>query len=186
MSDRIAAHGWRVVAPDLFDGASRLGSLFALPARLARCEGRVFDIAAEAIGEESQRGPSAVIGLSLGAAVALRLPLQVPVVAAYGHVPRGIRATGPILGVYGTGDPLVARSGRRLQLHPHADVRWFEGAGHSFLVDPEVGLPMRLPGFGPHPAAELAWSDIVAFLDHHFGDPVENALTRATRNGPKV
>lgn len=125
----------------------------------------MFDVARQAVDDARRRGPAAVLGLSLGAAIALRLRFDGPLVVAYGHVPRRILASGPTFGVYGSNDRLTARSGRRLERSARAAVVWVEGAGHSFLVDPTVGLPLSLPGFGPHPGATEAWAAIDDFLD---------------------
>ncbi|MEX2278924.1 MAG: hypothetical protein WEA76_02420, partial [Acidimicrobiia bacterium] len=52
-----------------------------------------------------------------------------------------------------------------LATHPNAAVRTFDGAGHSFLIDPSVGVPWKIPRVGPHPAAAQAWEAICEFLD---------------------
>lgn len=126
----------------------------------------MFDVARHAL-EGLPPSSASVVGLSLGAAIALRIPTALPVVAAYGHVPREVAATGPVLGVFGGADILLRRSGRRLERCPTADVRWLEGAGHSFLVDPSIGVPARIPGVGPHPGAGEAWQIIEGFVETH-------------------
>lgn len=143
-------------------------SLSRAPKQLVRRQGSMFDVARRAVDDARRRGPTGVLGLSLGAAIALRTRFDGPLVAAYGHVPRRILAGGPTLGVYGTNDRLTARSGRRLEQSGGAEVVWVEGAGHSFLVDPTVGLPLALPGFGAHPGATEAWAAIDGFLDRRL------------------
>ncbi len=157
--DRLASLGLTAIAPDLFASrpAWRAGPMAV--ATLSTGSGEVFD-RADLVFRTHQ--PSAVLGLSLGAAIALRRSWPVPVVAAYGHVPRRVSAKGPILGVYGTADRLLASSGRRLARLDRADVRWFEGAGHSFLA--VTGVPSLGKAVGPHPIAEEAWKVIAGFL----------------------
>ena len=163
---RFEACGFRVVAPDLFDGVSVGRSLRTVIRQLRTGRGPMFDVARHAL-EGLRPASASVVGLSLGAAIVLRIPTALPVVAAYGHVPREIAATGPVLGVFGQADLFLRRSGRRLERCPTADVRWFEGAGHSFLVDPSIGVPARILRVGPHPAADVAWPMIEAFVDRN-------------------
>lgn len=166
--DRLTALGHRVLAPDLFAGRPRARTFAALPHHLRTASGPMVEAVRSMVSDLSGKGPLAIVGLSLGAAIALRLDTDVPVVAAYGHAPRRLRCTGPVLAVYGTADRPLRTSGRRLEA---AGVRvlWVEGAGHSFLLDGD--LPFRLPGFGPHPGSAGTWDAIVAFLDR---EPVES------------
>lgn len=154
--DRLEDAGFGAHVPDLF--ASRTAWMAAPIAAslLGTGRGQAFETADQAY---AQVGPAAVIGLSLGAAIAVRRAWAVPIVAAYGHVPRRLALRAPTLGVYGTADRALLASGRRLERQ--ADVRWYEGAGHSFLSTdvPRIGSLV-----GPHPAAEQAWADIVEFL----------------------
>lgn len=163
---RFEDRGFGVLVPDLFGGIPAGRALVAVPGQLRAGGGPMFDAARQAFDGIGST-PAAVVGLSLGAAIALRIRTRLPVVAAYGHVPRQVEASGPILGVFGRADLPLRRSGRRLEACPTADVRWFDGAGHSFLVDPRVGIPVRFPGVGPHRTAADAWSLIEAFVDRH-------------------
>ena len=163
---RFERRGFGVVAPDLFGGLPPVRALGTVVRQLRASAGPMFDIVRREL-DRLESTPSVVLGLSLGAAIVLRSPTNVPIVAAYGHVPRQIAATGPILGVFGRADRPLRPSGRRLERCSAADVRWFDGAGHSFLVDSSVGLPVWIPGGGPHPSAADAWPMIEDFVDSH-------------------
>lgn len=160
---RFETRGFQVIAPDLFDGMPPRGALRAVVPQLRRRSGPMFDIARRAL--DGLPSSAVVLGLSLGAAIALRVPTALPVIAAYGHVPHEVAATGPVLGVFGRADLPLRRSGRRLERRRNADVRWFDGAGHSFLVDASIGVPARIRGVGPHPSAAAAWSVIEDFVE---------------------
>ncbi|MEX2654711.1 MAG: dienelactone hydrolase family protein [Acidimicrobiia bacterium] len=163
--DRFSHRGYTVTAPDLFEGSSPLRAFAPALVQLRTGRGSIFDVARSALDSFGSSRPVAVLGLSLGAAVALRMDIDGPVVAAYGHVPRKVAARGPILGIFGSADFALTRSAALLATHPNADVRTFDGAGHSFLIDPSVGVPWKIPSVGPHPAASQAWEAICEFLD---------------------
>ncbi|MFP5333324.1 MAG: dienelactone hydrolase family protein [Acidimicrobiia bacterium] len=154
--DRLERDGFGAHAPDLFAPRSAWLAAPIAASLLGIGRGQAFQVADQAYEQVS---PAAVIGLSLGAAMAVRRAWPVPIVAAYGHVHRRLALRAPALGVYGTADRTLLASGRRLERQ--ADVRWYDGAGHSFLSThvPRIGSLV-----GPHPAAEQAWSDIVEFL----------------------
>lgn len=157
--ERLSRHGLTAVAPDLFGSRPAWRAATTAVASLPSGHGTAFERADFAYRTYE---PSAVVGLSLGAAIALRREWPVPLVAAYGHVPRRIRALGPILGVYGTADRLLLPSGRRLAANGRAEVRWYDGAGHSFLAVDSV--PTLGRAVGPHPSAVEAWEAITRFL----------------------
>lgn len=98
----------------------------------------------------------------------------------YGRVPDDAEAVlagaCPIVGSFGGRDRMpppgtAARLGRTLEsLGIDHDVKEYPTAGHSFLNDHgPLMAPLRVLGLGyDAPAAEDAWSRILAFFDRHL------------------
>ena len=178
-ADRLAASGFAVVAPDLYGGptASTIEEAEQLSSELD--EGAADLIALASVDWLAGRlGPTArlaAVGFSLGAAWSMWSPAQRDRLAAsvvyYGTLegPSLTRATVPVLGHFAEADPYepdegvaafettLRSAGRDVAIHR------YPGTGHWFAE------PSR-DAYSP-PAAELAFTRTVAFLERQLGAP---------------
>jgi carboxymethylenebutenolidase len=177
LADRLAAEGFVVLAPDLYDGktastiedAERLGS--ALDANAREAIGSVTAAAGYLLGHPASRGSRiGAIGFSLGSAYAIWLSTLKPEVAAvvlfYGVWPEEsfARETGAaFLGHFAEHDPYAS----------HEDMRQFEaqlrsaGKQATFFVYPGTGhwfFEEDRPDAFDADAAGIAWQATVDFL----------------------
>jgi carboxymethylenebutenolidase len=175
-ADRLAEHGFAVLAPDLFDG-----KVATEPDEAEKLAGEgdqtAEPIALAAVDELERRlGPAvplAVLGFSFGAAYALYVPSERPRLAAtvvyYGTFTGGFlkRSTAPVLGHFAENDPYepaasvadleaqLRDAGREATFHT------YPGTGHWFAEPSRDAYRAD--------AAELAFERTVAFLRERLG-----------------
>ncbi|MGI8518249.1 MAG: dienelactone hydrolase family protein [Acidimicrobiia bacterium] len=172
----LAEAGFLTAAPDL---VSARGATSAAIEAL-RGDGGVYSQVRDTIDWLVSRAPHVgVVGLSMGATIALRLAPEGPFRAAaafYGFVPKTADWTRscPIVGSFGGRDRLVRHRGLELR---HAldlagianDIKCYEHSRHSFLTESKVGWQSVLLGLRHDPvAAADAWQRTVRFLHHHL------------------
>jgi carboxymethylenebutenolidase len=170
-ADRLAAEGFAVFAPDLFDG--RIATEPDDAEKLAGAADETAEPIALAAVDELERRlgpdvPIGVLGFSFGAAYALYAPSERPrlraSVAYYGTYTGGFlrRSTAPVLGHFAEHDPFepaesVEELGRELRdAGRDVTIHTYPGTGHWFAE------PSR-DAYRPE-AAELAFARTLAFL----------------------
>ncbi len=172
---RLAAEGYRVAVPDLFDGRSTTDDAEAgalLRERLADLPGALH-LVSEAIGEARALGSrtAGVVGFSMGASIALAYAAQGSldaVVAYYGSARGGVTPRVPVLfqlaetddwtGVEAPEDlqaRLAAEGFDRIELLHH------EGSVHGFQ---NAQIERRFHA----EASAAAWDTTLAFLREHL------------------
>jgi carboxymethylenebutenolidase len=179
MARRLAAEGYVVLLPDLYDGAGGPAGLVRLvggvalwPLRNRPLADLRAIVAALRLRPDVAPDRIGVVGYSLGAAYALQLACVEPAVRAAvaycGQLPRplaALRGACPIMASYAERDPTTAGLAPKLaralarQGVPH-DVRTYPGTRHAFY-DP----------YGPtydRAAADDAWRRTLAFLRRHL------------------
>ena len=192
ISERFTSEGYAVIIPDLFD---RPGPKFFCVVHAIRSSmkgsGREFDeieLARKALATrpEIDSRRIGIVGFCLGGGFAILLAKSGAYRASvpfYGEVPKKIdalRGSCPMVASYGLSDRAsMVESGKRLEsfLHelevPH-DVKFYPGAGHSFMnrntgfwaekVAPHVPIHAAYN----HEASEDSFRRIFAFLRTHL------------------
>jgi carboxymethylenebutenolidase len=177
-ADRLAAAGFTVAAPDLYEGrvATTIEEADRLSSSLDEDVADAFVLAAldelgAAIGDPAAR--MATIGFSMGGAWALWLPAQrrevVATVVYYGSMsgPSLSRARTPVLGHFADTDPyepddeLAAFEATLRTAGREVEIRRYAGTGHWFAEPSRDAYVAE--------AAELAFERTVAFLREHLG-----------------
>lgn len=210
ISERIAAEGYAVVAPDLYSHGNKAICLTRVLSELRHLgDGQVAtDIVrtrawlADRAGVDHER--IGIIGFCMGGGFALAAAARGAFSAVstnYGGVPKKERLAGvcPVVGSYGALDRTFAKEGERLERYleelgvPH-DVKIYDGVGHSFMTaggGPSVmkRLPNPLhPGFAPDEADD-AWQRVYRFFDQYVKGAAtvaeERAKTRAEGSLPE-
>lgn len=176
--DRLADEGFVAIAPDLFGGetADRPDQAQELLARID-----VDEVVSAVLSTSSALRdlpatvdrPVGVIGMSMGASLALWLATRAPeqvgaAVVYYGSQDIDFETvTAPILGHFAERDELVSDDevvemeahlrllGKEVEFHRYA------GTGHWFIEDDR-------PAAYDASAAQLAWDRTVGFLHHHL------------------
>ena len=188
-ADRLAAAGYVVMAPDLFDDGPRLRCLRSTFRALAARTGLPFALISrcreELLADPQVNGRVGVIGFCMGGGFALLMAARGFDASSvnYGVVPEDVedvlQGACPVVASYGGRDRQLAKQVPRLEAAlttlgvPH-DVEVYPGAGHSFLNDEVNGFRwarplLRLAGVGPEPvAAADAWRRIEAFFGEHL------------------
>ena len=182
-ADRLAAEGYLALAPDLYAGVSWVRCLRSAFRQLHAGSGPAFDALDAARDLLAKRvdstGKTGVIGFCMGGAFALLCAPRGEYSAAsvnYGEVPKDaeqvLAGSCPVVGSYGTRDPMGAAQPKRLEAAltalgvPH-DVKIYPGAGHSFMSrKPRLLAPLAAVtqmDYKPE-AAEDAWQRILAFF----------------------
>ena len=183
LASQLAAAGFLTAAPDLLAGR---GSRRAIRDAL-RGEGSAFaqvDEAAEWLAGEPRSDPSrmGVLGLSMGATMALRLALSGRFQVAglfYGLTPKGADWSRccPVVASFGEKDRLIRDQGRALAKNLERagvenDVKCYKLAKHSFLTEAKPGWQTTLLGLRYDPfAAADAWQRSISFLKRHLSIP---------------
>lgn len=129
--------------------------------------------------DESRIG---VVGLSMGATIALRLALSGQFRVAglfYGLTPKGADWSRccPVVASFGEKDRLIRDRGSALrrsldQAGVDHDVKCYKLAKHSFLTETKPGWQTTLLGLRHDPiAAADAWQRTISFLNRHLSIP---------------
>lgn len=178
VTERFAAHGFRALAPALFDpvqGDVELGYDEAGLARGRELAGEVgFERAVAIIGAAARKlsgegGRVGVVGFCWGGTLAYlsNTRLGLPAVSYYGartmpFIAEPLRA--PMLFHFGEDDPTTAADdiAAHRARHPDAELHVYAGAGHAFNRDVD-------PAHYRAGSAALAWQRTLAFLETHLG-----------------
>lgn len=210
VSDRIAAEGYAVVAPDLYSHGNKAICLTRVLSELRHLgDGQVAtDIVrtrswlADRDGVDPER--IGIIGFCMGGGFAIAAAARggfAAVSTNYGAVPKKERLVGvcPVVGSYGALDKTFAKQGERLREYleeldiPH-DVKHYDGVGHSFMTSgggPSVLSKLPNPMHPRYSAeeAEDAWARVFRFFDQHVKGAAtvaeERAETRAAGSLPE-
>lgn len=175
--ERLAAEGFRVAIPDLFDGRTTKDDDEAaalLQERVADMEG-AFRIVADTLGEARAGGSerAALVGFSMGSAVALGYAGQgsVDAVVAYYGSSRsdGVVPRMPVLFQLAETDdwddkesPEEFQQRLREEGHDTVTLTYYEGAVHGFQNEQ---IAKRYDA----DASAKAWRSTLAFLREHLG-----------------
>jgi carboxymethylenebutenolidase len=195
---RLAANGYPVLAPDLYDqpGAKALCVVKTLKAH-ERGQGEAFDHL-EACRQwllrqtESPVTQVGLMGFCMGGRFALlyaaRAPVQV-VAPFYGGVPKqasALEGLCPAVGGWGKKDWVYGHHGDRLarhltQLGVRHDIKTYPRAGHSFMNDHQTFTFRKLGWYSPlrarhdPDAAEDSWRRVLAFFEQTLSAPTADA-----------
>lgn len=188
-ADRMARAGYLTLAVDLFSDGGMRRCLVSTMRSLASGTGTAFaDLAvAQAWLEQSGRtnGRIGVIGFCMGGGFALLIARDGFDAAAvnYGRLPKNpeeaLLGACPVVGNFGKADRSLPGAAAKLdavldKLGIEHDVKEFEGAGHAFMNDAELGpRPLRplfrVMGIKPDPdAAAEAWQRIEDHFARHL------------------
>lgn len=188
-ADRLARAGYLTLAVDLFSDGGMRRCLVSTMRSLASGTGKAFtDLAmAQAWLERSGQtnGKIGVIGFCMGGGFALLIAKDGFDAAAvnYGRLPKNpgeaLLGACPVVGNFGKADRTLPGAAAHLdaaldKLGIEHDVKEFEGAGHAFMNDAELGpRPLRplfrVMGIKPDPdAAAEAWQRIEDYFARHL------------------
>lgn len=188
-ADRLARAGYLTLAVDLFSDGGMRRCLVSTMRSLSAGTGKPFtDLSiAQAWLERSGRtnGKVGVIGFCMGGGFALLIARDGFDAAAvnYGRLPKNpedaLQGACPVVGNFGKADRTLPGAAAKLEvvldkLGIEHDVKEFEGVGHAFMNDVEVGpRPLRplfrVMGIRPDPAAaEEAWQRIEDHFARHL------------------
>jgi carboxymethylenebutenolidase len=176
---RLAKAGYLTAAPDVL--SSRRPAFAVLDVMRGRGSSfqQVDDAAAWLADQRQCNARIGLLGLSMGASIALRLAAtgRFHVAGAfYGFTPRDVDWSHacPIAASFGGRDRLVRDKGVALAAQldkagiPH-DIRCYEESRHSFLTETKTGWQSLLLGLEHDPrAAGHAWTRTMAFFAKHL------------------
>jgi carboxymethylenebutenolidase len=210
VSERIAAQGYAVVAPDLYSHGNKAICLTRVLSELRHLgDGQVAtDIARTRswLADRDTVDPAriGIIGFCMGGGFALAAAARggfSAVSTNYGAVPKKDRLGGicPVVGSYGALDRTFAKQGERLERYleelgvPH-DVKHYDDVGHSFMTaggGPSLLAKLPNPMHAGYSAAEAddAWDRVFRFFDQYVKEvptmAEERAETRAAGSLPE-
>jgi carboxymethylenebutenolidase len=183
----LAAEGYVVLIPDLFDRGARPLCIARAVHAISKGEGQPLDdleaarrwLAARPEADPERMG---VIGFCMGGGFALVLAMtgRYKVAAPfYGQAPARMPQSCPVVASFGARDPQFARFAPRLRENlaalgvPH-DVKVYPEAGHSFYTHAPRGILGYLGGIGPlhathhAPSAQDAKARVLAFFREYL------------------
>lgn len=187
LADEIASAGYVVMIPDLLSRGSWFACIRKLMSDLKQGHGRGIQDLIETRNWLDQQqfvetGRVGVMGLCMGGGFALLLAktglfrVSAPF---YGQVPDQMDGACPIVGSYGARDKLTIKHARRLvaeveRLNIPNDIKFYPGAGHSFMNKPanrfiELIGPWLPPhaGFNADAAAD-SMKRLIHFMGNHL------------------
>lgn len=194
-ADWLAAAGYLVAVPDLYQGSSAIRCLKSTFTQLSRQQGPVFDrldAVRSALAEDPRcTGRVGVIGYCMGGGFALLLAGRPGWSAAsvnYGPVPDDVedvlRGACPVVASFGGRDKGFAGAAEKIRNAADAagvpaDVKEYPDARHGFINRISAASPLtpllKVAGIGyDHDAAADAKRRILSFFDEHLrvgGDP---------------
>lgn len=185
VADELAAEGYAVMLPDLFDRGSWFGCVRQIFKDLKAGEGRsVQDLVAArqwlAEQDDVDADRIAVMGLCMGGGFALLLGktgLFKVTAPFYGQVPKSLQGVCPVVASYGGRDKMLRGDAKRLEhelpsLGIPYDMKVYPDAGHSFMNRAPNGFLALLGstmGAGYRPDAALdAKQRLLRFLKEHL------------------
>ena len=192
-ADWLAAAGYLVAVPDLYEGRSAVRCLRSTFTQLSRQQGPAFDrldAVRSALAEDpSCTGRVGVIGYCLGGGFALLLAGRPGWSASsvnYGPVPDDVedvlRGACPVVASFGGRDKGFPGAARKLRTAADAagvpaDVKEYPDARHGFINRISAASPftplLKVAGVGyDHDAAADAKRRILRFFDEHLRVPV--------------
>ena len=184
-ADRMAAHGYLALAPDLFGWGNTARCLVASFRTMLKGEGRIFDDVEGArtflADRDDCTGDVGIIGFCFGGGLAMLVAPKGFDVAApnYGHLPKDaderMRGACPVVASYGAKDRQLRGAAGKLEsvltkLGVEHDVKEYPNAKHGFLF-PHTGKtawaePLAVAYDAD--AADDAWQRIFTFFDKHL------------------
>lgn len=188
-ADWLAAAGYLVAAPDLYEGRFAIRCLKGTFTQLSRQRGPAFDrldAARAAVAEDPDcTGEVGVIGYCMGGGFALLLAGRPGWSAAsvnYGQVPDNVEdvlsGACPVVASFGGRDKGLAGAAEKVRAAAAAagvpaDVKVYPDARHGFINRLAVASPLtpvlKVAGIGyDHDAAADAKRRILAFFDEHL------------------
>lgn len=185
IADELAAEGYVVLLPNLFDRGSWFSCIRQIMKELKAGEGRGVQDLIQARNWLAQQdyvesGKIAVMGLCMGGGFALLLGktglFQVSA-PFYGQVPEKLDGLCPVVASYAARDKMLVTDAHRLEKElpalgvPH-DMKIYPDAGHSFMNHPANWFVRLLggamgAGYQPDAAAD-AKARLVQFLKAHL------------------
>jgi len=182
-----AAEGYVVLIPDLFDRGPKVFCVARAVRSIMRQQGQTIDdleaarryLASLSEVDASRLG---VVGFCMGGGFAIVLAMRGHYKAAapfYGAVPDELPAACPMVASYGARDKPLEKAPALLRRHLDrlgvpADIKVYEGAGHSFYTRTEGVLTAKLGSLLPmrvgyhEPSALDAKDRVIAFFQKHL------------------
>ena len=183
VADQFASHGYRVIAPAMFDRAERNVTLAYSEIEKGREYMRklvwpqtLADVEA-AVNEARRAGDAAVVGYCWGGTVAHVAASELDIDAAISYYGGAVakmldkKPRCPIMYHFGDRDASIPPSDIELikKAAPESPVHVYPGAGHGFNCDERSSYSAN--------DAKLALERSLEFLNAHFGSAVRNSHT---------
>ena len=188
-ADWLAAAGYLVAVPDLYEGRSAIRCLKGIFTQLSRQQGPAFDrldaVRAALVADRQCTGQVGVIGYCMGGGFALLLAGRPGWSAAsvnYGPVPDDVEdvlnGACPVVASFGGRDKGFAGAAQKIRTAADAagvpvDVKEYPDARHGFISRISAASPLtpllKVVGVGyDHDAAADAKRRILSFFDEHL------------------